>query len=74
MAQSVKHPTSSQVMTSQFVNSSPALASMLTAQNLEPTMDSVSPFLSAPALLTLCPSLSPSKINKHSKIILKFKK
>ena len=48
MAQSVKHPTSAQVMISQFVGSSPALGSVLTAQSLEPALDSVSPSLSAP--------------------------
>ena len=36
---------------------------VLTAQNLEPASDSVSPSLSAPPQLALC--LSLSKINKH---------
>ena len=58
MAQSVKRLTSAQVMISQFVCSSPASGPVLTAQNLEPVSDSVSPSLSAPPLLTLCPSLS----------------
>ena len=45
--QSVKHPTSAQVMISQFVGSSPELGSVLiTAQKLEPASDSMSPFLS----------------------------
>ena len=61
MAQSVKRPTSAQVMISPCVSSSPASGSVLTAQSLEPVSDSVSP--------SLCPSpahaLSLSKINKH---------
>ena len=76
MAQSVKHLILAQTMISQFVNLSPVSGSVLTAQSLEPVLDSVSPFLSAPPLLTLClVSLSPSKINKHSKkFVLRFKK
>ena len=62
MAQSVKRPTSAQVMISQSVSSSPASGSVLTAQNLEPVSDSVSPSLSA---LPYSCSLSVSKINKH---------
>ena len=65
MAQSVKRPTSAQVMISQPVSSSPALGSVLTAQSLEPALDSVSPPLSAsPPAHTL--SLSLSKI-KHKR-------
>ena len=52
-AQSVKHPTLAQVMTSQSVGLSPASGSVMTAQSLEPASDSVSPSLSAPPLLTL---------------------
>ena len=63
VAQLVKRQTSAQVMISRFVSSSPAWDSVLTARSLEPASDSVSPSLSAPALLML--SLSPSKINKH---------
>ena len=48
MAQSVKHPSSAQVMISQSVGPTPALGSVLTARNLEPALDSVSPSLSAP--------------------------
>ena len=48
MAQSVEHLTSAPVMISQFVGSSPTLGSVLTAQSLEPALDSVSPFLSLP--------------------------
>ena len=54
VAQSVKHPTWAQVIILRFVGLSPMLGSMLTAQSLEPASDSVSPFLSAPPLLTLC--------------------
>ena len=77
MAQSVKRPTSAQVMISQFVSLSSASGSVLTAQSLESASDSVSPSLSLS--LSLCPSpihavsvsvslslfLSLSKINKH---------
>ena len=58
MAQSVKHPTSAQVMISWFVSLSPALGSVLTAPGLEPASDSVSPLLSALPLLTLSLSLN----------------
>ena len=62
MAQSVKLPTSAQVIISQSVSSSPASGCvLLTAQSLEPASDSVSPLLSAPPPLALC----LSKINKH---------
>ena len=67
VAQSVKHPTLAEIMISQFVSSSTASGSVLTAQSLEPASDSVSPSLSVPPLLTLCVSLSLSKINKHLK-------
>ena len=67
MAQSVRHLTSAQVVILQFVGSSPALGSVLTAQSLEPASDSMSPSLSpcvSPAhALSLCFSLSLSKIN-----------
>ena len=53
VAQSVKRPTSAQVMISQLVGSSPAWGSELTAQSLEPASHSVSPSLSAPLLLAL---------------------
>ena len=58
MAQSVKHPTSAQVMILQSVSLSPASGSVLTAQSLEPVSDSVSPSLSALPPLMLCLSLS----------------
>ena len=41
VAQSVKRPTSAQVMISRFMSSSPVLGSVLTAQSLEPASDSV---------------------------------
>ena len=67
MAQSVKRPTLAQVMISQFVSSSPASGSVLTAQSPERASDSVTPSLSAPPLLvlTLSLSLSLSKIKKN---------
>ena len=43
LAQSVKRPTSAQVMISRFVGSSPESGSVLTAQSLQPALDSVSP-------------------------------
>ena len=58
VAQSVKYPTLAQVMILQFVSSSPASGSVLTAQSLEPASDSESPSLSTPPLLTLCLSQS----------------
>ena len=45
VAQSVKRPTSAQVMISRSMSSSPALGSVLTAQSVEPVSDSVSPSL-----------------------------
>ena len=63
VAESVKRPTLAQVTISCFVGSSPKLGSVLTAQSREPALDSVSPSLSAPPLLTLCLSLSQKQIN-----------
>ena len=42
VAQLVKHPTSAQIMFSWSLSLSPALGSVLTAQSLEPALDSVS--------------------------------
>ena len=53
VAQLVKRPTSAQVMISWFVTSSPELGSVLTAQSLEPALDSVSPSLCAPPPLNV---------------------
>ena len=50
VAELVEHLTSTQVMISWFVGSSPCRA-LLTAQSLEPASDSVSPSLSVPSLL-----------------------
>ena len=58
VAQSVKHPTSAQVMISQSVGSSPAWGCVLIAQSLETASDSVSPSLSDLLLLTICVSIS----------------
>ena len=57
VAQLVKCPTLAQIMISQFVSSSPASGSVLTAYSLQPASDSVSPSLSAPPLLMLSLSL-----------------
>ena len=57
VAQSVKHPTLTQVMISWLVSSSPVSSSVLTAQSLEPASDSVFPSLSAPPPLVLSLSL-----------------
>ena len=54
VAQSVKRPTSAQVTISLSVSLSPASGSVLTAQNLEPVSDSVSPSLSDPPPFMLC--------------------
>ena len=70
VAQSVERPTSAWVMISRLVSSSPASGSVLTAQSLEPALDSVSLSLSLSLSLsmplpTCALSLSLSKINKH---------
>ena len=61
VAQSVKCPTSAQVMISRSVGLSPTSGSVLTAQSLELAPDSASPSLSVPPLLSL------SKINIKNK-------
>ena len=58
VAQSVGHLTSAQILIWWFVSWSPASGSVLTAQSLEPALDSVSPPLSSPPLLMLCLSVS----------------
>ena len=58
MVQLVERPTSTQVMISQLVSSSPASGSVPTAQSLEPASDSESPSLSPPPPLMSCLSLS----------------
>ena len=67
MAQSVKHLTSAQVMTSWLMGLSLALGSVLTAQSLEPASDSVSPSQSSPPPLVLSHSLSKINIKKFLK-------
>ena len=68
VAQSVERLTSAQVMTSPFLGSSPTSGSVVTAQGLEPVLDSVSPSLSLP-LPCSCPvSFSLSKINNVKNI------
>ena len=61
VAQSVKRPTSLQVMVSRFMGSSPTLGSVLTSQSLEPASDSVSYSLGPSPTHALSPSLK----NKH---------
>ena len=64
LAQSVERLTLGQVMILQFVSSSPASGSVLTAQSLEPASHSVSPPLSAPPR-SYSVSLCFSIINKR---------
>ena len=66
VAHLVGHLTSAQVMISWLVSSSPVLGSVLTAQSLGPTLDSVSHSLSA-SPPTCALSLSLSLQNKHLK-------
>ena len=68
VAQSVKHPTSPQVMISRFcgfMSSNPKSGSVLTAQSLEPASDSGACYLSLCLFPAHALSLSLSKINKH---------
>ena len=60
VAQSVKCLTLAQVIISWFVSLSPVLGSVLTAQSLEPALDSVPSSLSAHPPLMLTSSLSLS--------------
>ena len=53
VAQSVDHPTLAQVMFSWSGGSSSQSGSVLTAQSLEPALNSVSPSLSTPPLFVL---------------------
>ena len=57
VAQLVEGPTSGQVMISRFVGWNPASGSVLTAQSLEPALDSVS-FSLCPSPLVPCLSVS----------------
>ena len=60
VAQSIEHLALAQVMILQFVGSSPAWGSVLTAQSLEPISDSVSPLRARhpSSILMLCLFLS----------------
>ena len=71
VTQLVGRLTLAQVTTSLFVGLSPELGSVLTAQSLDPALDSVFPSLSAPPLLMLSLSLCLSKINKMLKKLKK---
>ena len=59
VAQSVKRLTLAQIRISLLVSLSSASGFVLTAQNLETALDSVSSSLSAPPLLIFCVCLSP---------------
>ena len=76
VAQSVKHPTLTQVMISWLVSSSPVSSSVLTAQSLEPASDSVSPPLSLPlpCSLSVCLSVSTPPTQKQINIEKEYKK
>ena len=67
VAQSVERPTSPQVMISRFMGSSPVSGSVLTAQSLQPALDSVSPSLCPSPAHTMCVSLSKINIKKKKK-------
>ena len=69
VVQSVELPPSAQITISWSMSSSPTSGSMLTAQSLEPVLDSVSPLSAFPPACSLSLSLSFSKINKHQKIL-----
>ena len=73
VAQSVGHPASAQVMIPWSVGSSPAWGCVLTAQNLEPGSDAVSPSLCLP-LPCSCPvSFSLSKMKNVKKLFKRIK-
>ena len=61
VAQSVKHPTLTQVMISQLVGLSPPSGSVLTPQSLDPASDSVCVCLSLPLPCSSFASLSLSQ-------------
>ena len=72
VTQSVKHPTSAQVMISQLVSPSPTLGSALITQSLEPASDSVppAPSLSLSLACAVCVSLSKNKLKKNLNIMV----
>ena len=65
VAQSVKRPALAQVMIWWFTSWSPEGGSVLTAQSLEPALDSLTPSLSAPPRLACALSLSKINVNKN---------
>ena len=71
MVQSVKRPTSAKLMVAQSIGSSPEPGSVLTAQSLEPALDSVS-FSLCPAPCSSSLSLSLSLALSLSKIKMKL--
>ena len=77
VVQSVKCLASAQVMISQFVSSSSASGSVLTARNLEPASDSVSPSpphtVSLPLPHLCSVSLCLSKINVKKIFFKKYR-
>ena len=68
VAQSVKCPTSAQVLISWFVNSNPVSGSVLIAWSLQPASDSVSPSLSLPLPHSHSVFLSQEQMNIKKKI------
>ena len=66
VAQSVKRPTSVQVMISRLESLSLASGSVLSARSLEPALDSVSPSLSAPPRLARARACALSLKNKQT--------
>ena len=64
VAQSVEHPTSAQVMISQFASLSPVSGSVLMAQSLELASDSVSLYLSCAGAL----KMNKQTLKKYSRI------
>ena len=71
VAQSVKRPTSAQIMISWFLGLSPMLGSVLTARSLAPALDSMSTSVSSPHPFTLSLNLSLSRSLALSKINIK---
>ena len=67
VAQSVKHPTSAQVIISRFVGLSPTSGSVQTAQSLRPVWDSVSPSLCLSPTCALSLSISKNKYTLKQK-------
>ena len=62
VVQLIKRPTLAQVMISPFVSSSPTSGSVLTAQSLEPALDSV-------VSLSLCPSPTHARARTRARAL-----